>query len=224
VAQVTQELLPLALGVAISPIPIIIVITMLLSEKAGATSRGFLVGWVLSIGVACIALSLLGGVTEQRRGTLLWKGNALLALVLGAVVLLVALGTWRRRPRDGRVPTLPRWLATVDQLSFRKAVGLGVLLFVVNPKNLLLSQVSGTTIAQGQLSARQQFWAVLLFTVIAAATIALPVVLYAAAKHHLGEPLKKIRSGVSANSSAITTLLMTVIATVLIANGIRGLS
>ena len=45
---VIGDLLPLALGVAISPVPIIAVILMLLSPRAGAASLGFAVGWLAS--------------------------------------------------------------------------------------------------------------------------------------------------------------------------------
>ena len=44
--------MPLALGVAISPIPIIATILMLLAPQARGTSVGFLLGWVLGIVVA----------------------------------------------------------------------------------------------------------------------------------------------------------------------------
>jgi hypothetical protein len=43
------DILPLALGIMISPIPIIAAILMLLSPKAKGTSVGFLVGWVAGI-------------------------------------------------------------------------------------------------------------------------------------------------------------------------------
>ena len=42
---VIGEILPLALGIAISPIPIIAAILMLLSPRARTTSVGFLLGW-----------------------------------------------------------------------------------------------------------------------------------------------------------------------------------
>ncbi len=50
-APVIGEILPLALGIAISPIPIIAAILMLLSPKARVTSIGFLLGWVVGITV-----------------------------------------------------------------------------------------------------------------------------------------------------------------------------
>ena len=44
---VIGDLLANAVGVAISPVPIIAVILMLFTAKATANSLGFLLGWVL---------------------------------------------------------------------------------------------------------------------------------------------------------------------------------
>ncbi|HET6673526.1 MAG TPA: GAP family protein, partial [Agromyces sp.] len=52
--SVIGDILPLALGIAISPIPIIAAILMLLSPKAKGTSVGFMLGWVLGIVIAVI--------------------------------------------------------------------------------------------------------------------------------------------------------------------------
>jgi hypothetical protein len=46
VGPVIGDLLPLAVGVAVSPVPIIAVILMLLAPRAGGASLGFLAGWV----------------------------------------------------------------------------------------------------------------------------------------------------------------------------------
>ena len=53
------EILPLALGIAVSPIPIIAAILMLLSPRAKGTSVGFLLGWVVGIVVAVTVFTLL---------------------------------------------------------------------------------------------------------------------------------------------------------------------
>ncbi|GAA4234139.1 hypothetical protein GCM10022254_38320 [Actinomadura meridiana] len=47
--EVIGDVLPLAVGVAISPIPIIAVILMLLTPWARATGLGFLGGWTAGI-------------------------------------------------------------------------------------------------------------------------------------------------------------------------------
>ena len=53
------DLLPLAVGVAISPVPVIAVILMLLSRQAARTGTGFLAGWVAGIVVVTVAVLLL---------------------------------------------------------------------------------------------------------------------------------------------------------------------
>jgi len=62
---VIGEILPLALGVAISPVPIIAAILMLLSPKAKSTSVGFLLGWVLGIVAAVVVFTLLASVLPE---------------------------------------------------------------------------------------------------------------------------------------------------------------
>lgn len=63
--SVIGEILPLALGIAISPIPIMAAILMLLSPKAKATSVGFMLGWICGIVVALIVFVVLASVLPQ---------------------------------------------------------------------------------------------------------------------------------------------------------------
>ena len=65
--SVIGELLPLAIGIAVSPMPIIAAILMLLSKRAGSTSIGFLIGWVLGIIVATGIFTALAGTPADRR-------------------------------------------------------------------------------------------------------------------------------------------------------------
>ena len=61
------EILPLAVGIAISPIPIIAVILMLLSPRAKGTSLGFMIGWIAGIVVAIVVFTLLSSVIPQNK-------------------------------------------------------------------------------------------------------------------------------------------------------------
>ena len=54
------EILGNAIGVAISPVPIIAVILMLFTSRAVANSLGFLLGWVVGLTVAGAVLLALG--------------------------------------------------------------------------------------------------------------------------------------------------------------------
>jgi hypothetical protein len=59
VGNAIGNVLPLALGVAISPIPIIAVILMLLSPKAHTNGPAFLVGWVAGLAAVSVTVSAL---------------------------------------------------------------------------------------------------------------------------------------------------------------------
>ena len=66
--QVLGDILPLALGIAISPIPIIAIILMLITPKARSNGLAFLVGWMARLAVVGgIALALANAVGLSPR-------------------------------------------------------------------------------------------------------------------------------------------------------------
>ncbi|GIG54241.1 GAP family protein [Demequina activiva] len=215
------EVLPLALGVAISPIPIIASILMLLSPRARVTSVGFLLGWVLGILIATTIFTLLAGSLGGDHG-----GSSpvvgIIQIVLAALLLLLALKQWRSRPRDGAEPTMPAWMSAIDTFTFAKAAGLGFLLSGVNPKNLLLAASAGLTI--GTVSATSPSsaapTAIAVFTVLAASTVAVPVIGYLIAADRLRGPLDRLRDWLAGNNAVIMTVLVLVIGVVLLGKGI----
>jgi Sap, sulfolipid-1-addressing protein len=133
-----SEVLTFAIGVAISPLPIIAVILMLFSRRARVNGPVFLLGWVLALvivsGVAyLIAQSSNPSTSSSANDAISWG-----KLVLGVLFLLLAVRQWRGRPRPGTEPEMPKWMAGIDALTWQKALGFGLLLAGVNPKNLIL--------------------------------------------------------------------------------------
>jgi hypothetical protein len=86
---VIGEILPLAVGVAISPVPIIAAILMLLSPKAKGASVGFLLGWITGIVVAIVVFTLLSSVlpAQDESGSSPVRGVIKIILGASAVVL-----------------------------------------------------------------------------------------------------------------------------------------
>ena len=92
---VIGELLPLALGVAISPIPIIAVILMLFSPHPRATGLGFLLGWLVGIVAVTVVFVVVGRASGAGdRSTSTPSAALWLKLILGVLLL----------PRSGRAP------------------------------------------------------------------------------------------------------------------------
>lgn len=222
--QVIGDLLPLAVGVAISPIPIIAVILMLLSRRPGPTSVGFLLGWTVGVvGVTVVVLALVGQAGDSSGGGPSTV-SSVITLVLGALLLFLATRQWQKRPHEGRSATMPKWMGAIDSLTFARALALGVALSALNPKNLLMCLGAGTTIGAAHLSAGDTTVVVAVFVVIAISTVAVPVIGYLAARDRMAGPLTSLRGWLTENSAAVMAVLLLVIGVVLIGKGIGGLS
>lgn len=221
---VIGELLPLAVGVAISPIPIIAVILMLLSRQPAKTSTGLLTGWVAGIVVVTAVAMLL---VEQEANTS--AGNpstvsSVLKLIFGLLMVVLAAKQWRERPKPGQTAVMPKWMSTLDSFTFGKALGLGFVASAVNPKNLVLSLGAGTTIGAAHLSGGGDLVAVAVYTLIAASTVTVPVIGYLAARDRMAGPLDSLRAWLEQNNATLMTVVLLVIGVVLLGEGIGELS
>src|SRR6478609_1893757 len=128
------ELLPYAVGVAISPIPIIAIILMLLAPKAGATSVGFLAGWLAGIVVALGIITVVATQTALGDPTSDSSSTGTVKLILGILLILAAGRQWRGRPKAGEPDKLPGWMAAIDTFTAGRAAALGFGLAAINPK------------------------------------------------------------------------------------------
>jgi hypothetical protein len=68
VNEAISATLTLALGVAISPVPIIATILMLLSPTASRTGTSFLLGWLVGITGAVSVFTALGALMPTEQG------------------------------------------------------------------------------------------------------------------------------------------------------------
>ena len=221
-AAVIGDLLPLAIGIAISPIPIIAVILMLLSRKATATSTGFLLGWVVGIVLVTVVVLVLVGQAGNTAGGEPSTLSSVLKLVLGAALSLLAVRQWQGRPKAGETGAMPKWMDAIESFSFVRALLLGFGLSAINPKNLLLCLAAGTTIGAAHLPTGQVVVATVVFTLLACSSVAVPVVGYLAARDRMAAPLDRLRAWLTQNNAAVMAVLLLVIGTVLLGKGIAG--
>lgn len=218
------QMLPLAVGVAVSPMPIVAMILMLMSSKGRATGVAFALGWLGGIGPAGAVLLLLAGPadtgTEQDSPT--WVG--VLQLVLGLALLLLAVRQWRGRPRGDAEPPVPKWMDAVSSFTAVKAAGLAVALGVVNPKNLVFLVGGATAVAQSGASSSGQAVAWTLFTIIAGIGVVAPLVVYLALGDKAVHVLDEVKAWMIHNNTAIMAVLCLVIGAKLLGQGIAALA
>jgi threonine/homoserine/homoserine lactone efflux protein len=220
---VIGEILPLALGIAISPIPIIAAILMLLSPKAKATSVGFMLGWICGIVVALIVFILLASILPQSEADQPQPIAGTIKILLGALMLFLALKQWRARPHDDVEPPMPKWMSAIDTMTAGKGFGLGFLLSAVNPKNLLMAAAAGVIIGSAPLSVSSAIAVAIVFTVVAACSVTVPVVAYLVASRAMAGPLESLRRWLVHNNATVMAVLLLVIGVSVIGKGIGNL-
>jgi threonine/homoserine/homoserine lactone efflux protein len=217
---VLGAILPLAIGIAISPIPIIAAILMLLAPKAKGTSVGFMLGWIVGILVSVTVFTLLSAVVPSDDGSGSSPIRGIIQVALGAALVVLAIRQWLSRPKPGEEATLPKWMAAIASMTAGKAFLLGFLLAAVNPKNLLLGASAGVTIGTSGLDVGSIAVVIVIFTLIAAASVTIPVVAYLIASKRMAGPLESLRTWLVHNNATIMAVLLLVIGVVVIGKGI----
>jgi threonine/homoserine/homoserine lactone efflux protein len=220
--NVIGDLLPLAVGVALSPVPIIAVILMLGTPRARTNGPAFAVGWVAGlVVVSVIVLAAAGGAdTSDATSTGVDWGK----LVIGLLFLAMAARQWTQRPRKGEQPTMPKWMATIDTFTPAKSLVLGAALSGVNPKNLALTAAAAASIAQAGLSTGQSAAAVAVFVVLGSLTVAGPVIFYLVAAEKATGPLSSIKEVMSDHNAVIMMVILLVLGAKLIGAGLAGVT
>jgi threonine/homoserine/homoserine lactone efflux protein len=218
------QMLPFAVGIAISPIPIVAIVLMLGTQNAKSDSLSFLVGWIVAMAVVgAILLSVIGSGDPTDNGAPAdWSSS--LKLILGIVLLGLAAKQWRGRPGPDEDAPMPKWMDAVEGFTPAKSAGLGVVVSVVNPKNLILIIGGATAIAQTDVSGADQAIAWAIFILIATIGVAAPVVIYFVRGDKATEILADLKGWMARHNAAIMAVILVIIGVKLIGDAISGFS
>lgn len=218
--QVIGDILPLAIGIALSPIPIIAVILMLFSKNARSTSLGFLLGWILGIAIAgSIVVFIVGPAQESTAGESS-PLSAVLRILLGLLFFFLAWRNWQKRPKPGEQAEMPKWMSQIDSMTAGKAIGLGALLSGLNPKNLALIVAAGVLIAEAGLTTTEEVIVLIVFMILASVSVAAPVILNLALGDRATGTLNNWKTWLTQNNAAVMMVLLTIFGFVLLGKGL----
>lgn len=212
-------LIPLGLVISLSPITVIPAVLVLQAPRPRPSGLAFLAGWALGLAavtaLAVAASGLLGGLDRSPPRWSSW-----LRVVLGAA--LIALGIYRWLTRHGHSES-PRWMRSFASITPPRAAMTALALVVLRPDVLLICVPAGLAIGAGGLGAAGAWVAAAFFVAVAASTVAIPVLAYAAAGERLDDPLARLKDWMDKNNAALMAVLLVVIGLMVLYNGIRGL-
>jgi threonine/homoserine/homoserine lactone efflux protein len=225
VGRALGDILPLAVAVAIFPVPIIVAVLVLGSDRGTAKGAAYALSWCIGLfAVGGIVLLLAGAAdaSDDNGEPATWVNVLLLGL--GLLLLAAAVRQWRGRPSGGQETPTPGWMRAIDEFTIAKAGGVGFALSALNPKNVLLTVAAGAEIAEVGLSAGREVAVLLAFVLIASAGVLTPLVLALALGQRSGELLESLRGWMARYSAVIMSLLCLIIGAKLIGDALSGFS
>jgi threonine/homoserine/homoserine lactone efflux protein len=210
-----------AIGVAISPVPIIAVILMLFSKSAKANSLSFLVGWLIGLlGAGLIVLALGISSSDGAPST----ASGVIKILIGAVFILLGIKQWRSRPKPGEQAKTPGWMSAIDDFSTAKAFVAGLVLSAVNPKNLGLTIAAAASIGSAGLSSGEEIVVLVVFVLIASVGVAAPVVMNLILGSKAEHTLNEMKEWLVANNATVMAVLFLVLGAKVLGGGISILA
>ncbi len=218
-SQAIGELLPYSVGVALSPIPIVAVILMLGTPRARVNGLTFAVGWIVGLAAASTIVLVVTGGSDQA-GSTSADSVSWAKLAIGVLFLAMARRQWQKRPRAGKEVDMPTWMADVDHVGPAKALGLGVLLSGVNPKNLALAAAAGAALAQAGLDAGGDVVGVAVFVVLGSVSVVGLVLFALLAPRAAAAPLASIKAFMSEHNAVIMMVILLLLGAKLIGDGL----
>lgn len=218
------QMLAPAVGIAISPVPIIAVVLMLATPRGGGNGIAFTAAWVVTLAMLSTAVVLIGsGANAHTDGhTASWV--YWLKLVAGVLFVLLGLKQWKGRPREGRQADLPGWIKTIDTFSPSKAAALAAALSGLNPKNLVLAIGGAVSIAGSATSTGGKTLAIALFVLIASLCTLLPLGVYLLGGDKSTRVLESWKGWMAQHNAAIMTVLLIVMGAKFIGDALSGLT
>lgn len=205
--ELLSQLLTPALGIAISPLPIVGLILILLGENAKRNSFFFSLGWLIgNVTTFTLALFFMGVTTSKSsESSLIQK---IVFAVLGILLILVAIKTFMKRTKVGEEPKTPKWFAKMTSLKPGGAVGFGAVLSAANPKNLLLSLSAGAAAGVVTQVMSDDIMAIVLFGLIATSTIVVPTILFSVMGEKINHKLDEMKTWLIYNNDTITAVML----------------
>lgn len=173
------NMFPYALGIAVSPVPVMTVILMLFSQQPRLNGLSFLLGWALGIAIPATGVLLLAISGDASNDGPPSIEVSVFRILAGIALLVIAARNWMLRHKPDESTAKNVLTRMLDAIAPWKALFLGFLFAdVTNPKNMALTIAGCMEISAARPSIPETYILVITFVLIASAGVALPVVFY----------------------------------------------
>jgi len=207
-----------ALGIAVSPMPVLFQIALLGTSRPARNAVAFISGEALAVAaIAALAVALVSD--DEGAGGPLERPLSALEIVVGALFLALLMVHLRRPRRDEE---RPRWSTVLDRVGPRGAFAGGLAMVVLNPKNLALTLAGAASIAQLGYSAGGQAASVAGFTAVAVSFLAALLLAAVVFPERSAALLARAQRAVFERERAIVAVVLGVLGVFFLLRGLLG--
>lgn len=215
------SVLPFAVGVGISPIPIIAVILTLFSPRARVNGPAFLVGWVVGLAALVSVVFLAADGADVGDSADADDGVAWIKQALGVVLVVAAARKWRSQPASDDEAEMPGWMASIDRSTPARSLGLGFVLSL-NPKAIALSIGAGASLAQVAPVGAEAVVGLAAYVLVGSLAVIAAVLYAQVGGERARRSLDEAKQWLTVHNGAVMAVLYLVFGTVLIGQGLGG--
>ncbi len=208
-----QDLIPLAVGMLLSPLPIVAIVAIVLSPHGRAAAPLYT---AVSTAVSFVFVSI-GALASASASAASPSGPArtvsfVLAIVLTLGFTVFAVASWLSRPKPGEQPKAPSWLAAIDTITPAKAATLGLIMAMTNTKNIPLALKGGALIGEAHLPQLAAAGLCLALAITGSLLLIIPSIIATRGSAAIASALTRIKSEMITHNAAIMTVLFAILA------------
>jgi hypothetical protein len=204
VSDLLIQLIPTAIVGALAPLPVIIVISLLISERglAKAVSFGVAITGVYAI-IGAIVLSTASTDAKSTEGGSAVTGT--IVAVLGGVLVIMAVKQLLGAPDPDAGP--PKLMTKLDSMSPAGAGVLGTVIALINIKQLGIYVAGISQIVAADISTTDAWMSLIILLVAIQFGVIGPIVIYAFARDWATRVLQSFRTWLFTHNRVISIVL-----------------
>jgi len=204
-----------ALLIAVNPVPILVAVTLLMSDR-GRRNEGVFVATLATVMLAdgLLTLFLLGHADSSAQQSAA-TGAAALQTAFGLGFLGIAVAQWRSDPKKADTPG---WMRLMDKAGLSAAVVLGVSL-----TNYALLTAGTSKILDSHLTSSEEVAALVFFVIVALSTVIAPLALYLVRRAWAEEQLGRLKGWLTLHNRTLLIAVFGAMGLLFTAQGVANL-
>ena len=114
-------------------------------------------------------------------------------------------------------------MRSFETMTPQRAAVTGLVLVVVRVEVLIMCALAGLAIGSSQLGVAGEWVTGSIFIALAASTVAIPVLAYAAAGHRLDDPMARLKAWMERNNAVMLAAILVLIGSMVLYHGVHAL-